>query len=155
MEKELLSLLLQDLPESISYTLAAFALLRLRFDYKKIFMVSILQTFTNLIRLLPIAFGMHTIILLITLSIYLRIFAREKLPRILAATTILFVITAAIQVLYIQPLHNLTGLSYEQVTASPVLRGAFCLPYELALAGLAVFLNQKNKKRDRCSGPAG
>jgi len=145
-EKELVSLLLQDLPESISFILAAFALLRLRFDYKKIFMVAILQTFTNLIRLLPIAFGMHTVILLIALSIYVRIFTGAKLPKILSASTIVFVISAVIQVLYIQPLHNLTGFSYEQVAASPVLRGAFCLPYELVAVGLAVFLNRKSKR---------
>ncbi|BAF60310.1 hypothetical protein PTH_2129 [Pelotomaculum thermopropionicum SI] len=145
-EKELLSLLLQDFPESITFTIAAFALLSLKYDYKKILFISLLQTFTNLIRLLPIAFGMHTIILLITLTVYIRIFTKAKLSKILTSTVLLFVIMAAMQAIYAKPLLNLTNLSYEDVASSPVLRGLFCLPYELVFLGIAIFLNIHKKK---------
>lgn len=151
-ERELLSLLLQDFPESFVTVIAAFALLKLKFDYKKIFSISVLQTFTNLIRLLPIAFGMHSIILLIALNIYIRIFTKGKMPKILTATILLFIIMIAMQTVYIQPLLKVTNLSYEDVASSPALRAAFTLPYELVFLGLAVFLNQKNKKQNRFGG---
>lgn len=150
-EKELLSLLLQDFPESFIFTLAVFALLRLRFDYKKIFIVAILQTFTNLIRLLPIAFGVHTLILIITLAVYVRLVTKEKITKIFGFTILVFVIMLFIQILYAEPLLKITHLSYEDVDVSPFLRGAFCLPYEIILLGLAIFLNYKNKKLNRLS----
>ncbi len=151
LEKELLSLLLQDFPESIVITLAIFALLRLKFDFKKVFIISILQTFTNLVRLLPIAFGMHTVILLITMTVYTRIFTKQKVSKILSSVILLAVIMATMQVLYIQPLLGFTNLSYEYVAATPILRAAFCLPYELVFVGLALYLNHKTKKQNSFS----
>lgn len=148
-QKELFSLLFQDFPESFIFALAVFALLKLRFDYKKIFIVAILQTFTNLIRLLPIAFGMHTLILIITLSIYVRLVTKENMPKILGFSILVFVILTSMQALYAQPLLNITNLTYEQVAESPLLRGIFCLPYEIVILGLALFLNHKNKKLNR------
>ncbi|HBC92940.1 MAG TPA: hypothetical protein DCZ10_08595 [Pelotomaculum sp.] len=148
-QKELLSLLFQDFPESFIFALAVFALLRLRFDYKKIFIVAILQTFTNLIRLLPIAFGMHTLILIITFAVYTRLVTRENMPKILGSTILVFVILLTMQILYAEPLLNITHLSYDDVNVSPVLRGIFCLPYEIVILGLALFLNHKNKKFNR------
>lgn len=148
-QKELFSLLFQDFPESFIFALAVFALLRLRFDYKKIFIVAILQTFTNLIRLLPIAFGVHTLILMFTLAIYVRLVTKENVLRTLGSSIIVFVILAAVQAIYIEPILKITNLSFEEVGASPILRGIFCLPYELVILGLALFLNYRNKKLNR------
>lgn len=148
-EKEILSLILQDFPESLIIALAVFALLRLRFDYRKIFIVAILQTFTNLVRLLPIAFGMHTLILIITFAVYMRLVTKENMPKILGSSILVFVILVGMQVLYAEPLLNITHLSYDDVAESPLLRGIFCLPYEIVILGLAVFLNYKNKKLNR------
>lgn len=148
-QKELLSLLFQDFPESFILVLAVFALLKLRFNYKQIFAIAILQTFTNLIRNLPIAFGMHTMILIITLAVYVRLFTKAKMPKILASTILVFVIMVAMQAAYIQPLLNYTNLSYDLVDSAPILRAGFCLPYEIVLFLLAVVLNYKNKKQDR------
>jgi len=148
-EKEILSLILQDFPESLIIALAVFALLRLRFDYRKIFIVAILQTFTNLVRLLPIAFGMHTLILIITFAVYMRLVTKENMPKILGSSVLVFVILVGMQVLYAEPLLNITHLSYDDVAESPLLRGIFCLPYEIVILGLAVFLNYKNKKLNR------
>lgn len=146
MQFQLLSLLFQDFPESLIFALAIFALLHFKFNFKQILAIAILQTFTNLIRLLPIAFGMHTLILIITLTVYFRLFTKAKIPKILAATILVFVITTALQAIYAQPLLDYTHLSYDNVDKSPVLRGVFCLPYEIVLFLLALILNYKNKK---------
>jgi hypothetical protein len=149
MENELLNLILQDFPESLVYTLACFALLKLRFEWKKIFIIAILQTITNLVSLLPIAFGMHTIILFISLTIYIRIFTGLSLLNIFTANTILLLITEVLEIIYLKPLLDITHLSYEYTVSVPILREAFSLPYELALLVLALFLNYRNKKLGR------
>ena len=148
-QKELLSLLLQDFPESFIFALTVFAMLRLKFDYKQIFIVAILQTFTNLIRLLPIAFGMHTIILIITLAVYVRLVTKESMPKILGGSILVIVIALAMQAIYAEPLLSITHLSYDNVSESPLLREVFCLPYEIVILGIALFLNHKNKKLNR------
>jgi len=148
-ETELLNLILQDFPESLVNALACFAFLKLRFEWKKILIIALLQTITNLVRLLPIAFGMHTIILLISLTIYIRIFTRLSLLNIFTATTSCFLIVVVLELIYIKPLLNITHLSYEYTASVPVLRAAFTLPYELVLLVLALFLNHKNKKMGR------
>lgn len=149
MEKELQSLLLQDFPESFLTVIAIFALLKLRFNYKKILIISALQTFTNLIRLLPIAFGMHTIILLISITVYTRIFTQVKILKILTVTVFLAAIMAAMQAIYVQPLLKITNLTFQEVSSSPILRAAFCLPYEFVFFALAIISYQKNKKQNK------
>jgi len=148
-EKEFLYLISQDLPESIVETLVLFALLHLRFEPKKFIIVAILQTFTNLVRLLPIAFGMHTMILMISLTIYTRIFTKEKLSKILTSVVLIFAFSVTMQTVYIPLLLKITNLSLEYIASSPALRAALSLPYELALLGIALILNNKNKKLNR------
>ncbi|SHE43896.1 hypothetical protein SAMN02745218_00309 [Desulfofundulus australicus DSM 11792] len=86
----LLALPVQDLPESIVMTMAVFALLGLPLEWRKIAAVALLQTVTNLVRLLPIAFGMHTVILAISLAIYTRLFTGARFSRSFLAVIICF-----------------------------------------------------------------
>lgn len=148
-EKELLNLLLQDFPEGIVVVMACFALLKQKFEWKKIIILALLWAITNLIRLLPIAFGMHTIILTITLIIYLRFLTRAKLLEIFKAVIICLLITAGLEMIYLKPLLNVTHFSYEYVDSVPILRSLFTLPYEFVLLVLALFLNNRNKQLDR------
>ncbi|HOV79670.1 MAG TPA: hypothetical protein PK728_06135 [Bacillota bacterium] len=150
-EKELFSLILQDFPESLIITLICFDLLNLKFVFKKIMIISLLQTLTNLVRLLPIAFGMHTIILTISLALYIRITTGKKLSSIfLAVITCVFVILAS-QAVYFKPMLNYLGVSYQDMVWSPVLRAVFSLPEYAALllipAAKRIYLHlQKQQK---------
>lgn len=148
-EKELLNLLLQDFPEGITVVMACFALLKLKFEWKKIFILALLWAITNLVRLLPITFGIHTIILTIMLTIYLRIFTRAKLLDIFKATILCLLIVGSLEIIYFKPLLHVTHFSYDYVDSVPILRSLFTLPYELVLLALAVFLNFRNKKMDQ------
>lgn len=148
-EKELLSLLLQDFPEGIATVMACFALLKLRFDWKIIIILALLWAITNLVRLLPIAFGMHTIILTITLIIYLRFLTRAKLLNIFKATLFCLLIVISLELIYYKPLLDVTLFSHDYVDSVPILRSLFTLPYELVLLVLALFLNNRNKKMGR------
>ncbi|PRR75077.1 hypothetical protein [Neomoorella humiferrea] len=141
------ALLLQDFPESLVETMAVFSLLNLRIKDRKILAIALLQTFTNLVRLLPIAFGVHSVILILSLAAYTRLFTRAQLSKIFLAVLLCFALIATAELLYAQPLLNLTGLEYEEVFANPFLRAAFALPYTVLLLVLALVKNYYNQKR--------
>lgn len=143
----IISLLLQDFPESLVMTLFVFSILNLRLRDKKVLYVVLSQTVTNLVRLLPIAFGVHSVILIITLALYTRLFTRAPLSKIFLAVLICFALVALAELAYTKPFLSLTGLSYEKAFANPFLRAAFALPYEVILLGLALGKNYYNHKK--------
>ncbi|WP_027355643.1 hypothetical protein [Desulfofundulus thermocisternus] len=143
----LLALPVQDLPESIVMTMAVFALLGLPLEWRKIAAVALLQTVTNLVRLLPIAFGMHTVILAISLAIYTRLFTGKNFSKIIFAVIVCFIVITIVELISVRPLMNFTNFSYEQVIKNPLLRGLFSLPYELALLTLALVKNYFNRRK--------
>ncbi|AEG16345.1 hypothetical protein Desku_2834 [Desulfofundulus kuznetsovii DSM 6115] len=146
----LLALPVQDLPESITMTMAVFALLGLPLEWKKIAAVALLQTATNLVRLLPIAFGMHTVILTISLVIYTRLVTGAKPSRVFFAVLVCFIVISLVELISVKPLMAISNLSYEQAVKNPLLRGLFSLPYEIALLMLALgknYYNQRNRKQ--------
>ena len=124
-----------------------FSLLNLRLRDKRVLFIALLQTVTNLVRLLPIAFGIHSVVLIISLATYTRLFTGARLSRTFATALVCFVILIALEMVYIRPLLNLTGLSYETVFTSPFLRAAFALPYEVILLLLALGKNHYNRKK--------
>jgi len=141
------ALLLQDLPESLVATLLIFSILNLRLRDKKILFIAFLQAITNLVRILPIAFGMHSVILIITLALYTRLFTKAQLSKIFMAVLICFAVIALAELTYVKPLLNLTNLTYETAFASPLLRAAFALPYEIILLALSLGKNYYNHKK--------
>ena len=143
----ILSLLLQDFPESLVITMFVFSFLNRRLRDKKVLYVALLQTVTNLVRLLPIAFGVHSVILIITLALYTRLFTKAPLSKTFLAVLISFALIALAELAYTKPLLNYTDLSYEEVFANPFLRAVFALPYEIFLLGLALGKNYYNHKK--------
>ncbi|MDN5347228.1 MAG: hypothetical protein PWP65_792 [Clostridia bacterium] len=141
------ALLLQDFPESLVETMAVFSILNLRLRDKKVLFIALLQTLTNLVRLLPIAFGMHTVILSLSLAIYTRLITKAQLSKIFLAILITFVIIGVVELIYSEPLLKVTGLKYETVFADPVLRAAFALPYEIVLLVVALSKNYYNQRK--------
>jgi hypothetical protein len=143
----LYSLVLQDFPESLVIALAVFSFLNLRLWGKRVFFIALLQTGTNLVRLLPIAFGMHSVLLIISLAFYTRIFTGARLSRIFQAALICFALIAAAELIYAKSLLNLAGLTYEAAFANPFWRAAFALPYEVLLFLTALGKDYYNRKR--------
>lgn len=143
----LIALVLQDFPESLVETMVVFSLLNIRLRDKRILAAAILQTLTNLIRYLPITFGMHTVVLIISLAVYTRLLTRSRFSRTFLAVLMCVAIVAAAELAYTGPLLKLTGLTYEESFANPFLRAAFALPYETLLLLVALGKNYYNLKR--------
>lgn len=138
---------LQDFPESLVLTLAVFSILGLKLRDKRIIYISLLQTLTNLVRILPIAFGMHSVLLLFSLVLYTRLFTQQPLSRIFLAGLICFTTLATTELIYTKPLLNWTGLSYTQAFSNPFLRAAFALPGEITLLAVALGKNYYNRRK--------
>lgn len=143
----LYAVLLQDFPESLVEALFVFSFLNLRLRDRRILYIALLQTVTNLVRLLPIAFGMHTVTLIFSLTVFTRLFTGARLGRVFFAALMCFLILFMMEMIYVPPLLKLSGLSYETVFANPFLRAAFSLPYELVLLAAALLKNRYNRKK--------
>ncbi len=147
---ELIALVLQDIPESLFLTLFIFSLVKIKYKTKPILSIVSLMAVTNLIvRLLPIAFGVHTIILIFAITIYTRLFTKAKLSRIFLSVLVFIAGLVAVEWIYSEPLLKWTGLTYEECYANPFLRAAFALPGELFMLFLALGINFYNKKKGR------
>jgi hypothetical protein len=143
----LYALLLQDFPESLVLSLAVFSLLNLRLWDRRVLYLALILTVGNLVRLLPIANGMHTVLLTILVVAVTRYLTGAKVSRIFFAVLLCGLIIGGMELLYAVPLMNYTGIPYERVWANPVLRGAFSLPYEVVLLLLALGKNYYNRKK--------
>ena len=141
------ALLLQDFPESLVAVLFVFSILNLRLRDKKVLYVALLQTIIGLVRLLPVAFGIHSVILIITLALYTRLFTKVQLSKVFMAVLICFAVVALAEITYTKPFLSLTGLSYETAFASPLLRAVFALLYEIIILALSLGKNYYNHKK--------
>ena len=145
---EVIALLLQDFPEGLVMTLLIFSLVKIRYEAKPILSIASLMALTNLlVRQLPTAFGVHTVILIFAFAIYTRLFTGAQLSKIFLSLLLTMAILVAAETLYSNPLLNLTGLTYEECFGNPILRAAFALPGELIILLLALGINYYNAKK--------
>jgi hypothetical protein len=140
-------LLLNAFPESLVLTLALFGLLNLRFKAGKILAIAGLQTISNLVEFLPVNPGVHSIILIFTLVIFIYIFTGARLSKIFLWVIICMIIITLSLMIYAQPLLGWTGLAYDTVNNSPFLASAFIVPYELLFLAFALWKNHYNRRR--------
>ena len=145
---ELIALVLQDFPESMVMTLLIFSLAKIRYEAKPILSIAAIMALTNLIvRSLPIAFGVHTVILIIAIVFYTRLFTGAKLSKIFLSVLLTSALVATAEMVYIKPLLNWTGLTLDEVYANPFLRSAFALPEEVLMLLLALGINRYRFKK--------
>ena len=71
--------LVQGIPECISYTMLAWILLSNKFNFKSIIIIGVIQAvILFLFRLLPLPFGLHSLIGVISLSALLTVFIKSR-----------------------------------------------------------------------------
>ncbi|MEW6172460.1 MAG: hypothetical protein AB1510_05245 [Bacillota bacterium] len=143
----LYALLLQDFPESLVVVLFVFSFLNLRLRDKRVIILAVLQTISNLVRLLPLANMMHTAIIVVLLAMYVRFFTGIKLSRIFIAILVCLIFNLVLELIYFEPLLKFTGIPYETVFANPFLRSAFALPFEIVIGLTALAKNYYNIKK--------
>jgi hypothetical protein len=145
---EIIAFLLQDIPESLVMTLLIFSLAKIRYESKPIFCIVFMMALTNIIvRSLPIAFGVHTVILIFALAFYTRIFTGAQLSKIFLSVLLASAFLVVTEMIILKPLLHWTGTTLEECTANPFLKAAFALPEEVCMLFLALVINQYNIKK--------
>ncbi len=143
----LIAMVLQDFPESLVVAMLAFSLLNLRFQAQKILTIAALQAVTNQLQLLNINAGIHVAIMVVSLAIYIRVFARPLLSRSLLAALISYLVLIIVEAATVPPLLKISGSAFSTAYANPFLRSAFALPYEVVLLLAALGKNYYNRRR--------
>jgi len=146
-EKEALNLILQDLPESIVATIFCFVFLNFRFSWKQTLIIILLQTLTNLVEVLPIAFGIRTIILMISLVVYLRAFTKTDISKVFLAVFSVFLLDAAGDAGWSLLLLRMSGLSYAQAYNNAYLRALFSYPSLASILVVTYFVYRYRKHK--------
>lgn len=130
----LFSLLFQGIPEIIALTSLAFTLAKADTDWKKISILgSVLAIAIYLIRLLPITFGIHTIICIALLIIFVNTVAKVDI-----STSVFSAISSMIILILVETLTNnlifyIFNFSINTITEDPFLATIVGIPQVIIL----------------------
>jgi len=117
MKISLLQALLHGIPEGAGMAAVCLAMMRLELDWVKIILLGILQSLAvYLIRLLPISFGIHTIILVLILAAYLCVFTGKNYLQTLSAALLAICILVVTEYAFFNLLLWLTGETMKEAT---------------------------------------
>ena len=148
LQKEVLNLILQDLPESIIFVTFCFVFLNLEFRWKKILCIAILLSLTDSIEILSIPSGIRVLMLAVALVVYFKIITRKSsLSKIFVAVFTVFLLESLGDVAWSLPLLKISGLSYVNVYSTPYLRALFSYPSLLTILLVTYFLYRYKRKK--------
>lgn len=149
-----ITFLFQGLPETIASTAFCFAIIKLPLIWNLILRIGVIYGISAFsIRLLPISYGVHTIILIFILVVLLVSFTKCKLSlAFMAALTNM--ITVAASEFLLGALLNFLNISFQELYKNQWLWTLLGLPQVLILLSLAFILNyfnkQKTVRKDSC-----
>ena len=114
MEIPLPALIIQGLPEQIAVMTLAFVFAKIRLEWKKIIIFAIIMTLTvYLLRMLPITFGIHTIVLLGLQFFFLIQFCQVHVLEALRACLISVLLLIMVEYICFTLFTVLFGISFE------------------------------------------
>ncbi len=139
MSSSLLLWLFQRLPEALASASLAVVILTGRLDWKKIFITGLLfAAAVYLVRLLPLAFGVHFIILMIILALLLSLQLKISFSKCLFTALAVGIILAIFESVFIYLLMILTGIAVEPTMEELHTRIVFGWPHIIAIFLLAL-----------------
>jgi len=141
MKIPLMALILQGIPEQIAVVTLAYVISKISIDWRKISIIGILLALSSyVLRLFPVTFGIHTIMLIAILFIFLIKINQTNLNLALVASLISFlalIITETICLSILMPLLNITPAD---IISNNVVRILISLPQVLVMFLLSYFL---------------
>lgn len=144
-----LQLLFQGIPEQIGVVSLAFAIARIPFRWSKIIAIGVfLAVSAYAVRLLPIPFGIHTILLLILLFSTLVGVGKGDFSLSLAASLLSFLTLILLETVSLSVLMPIFHVSTETLLTDPSVRLAISEPQVVLLFLSAFLLNQFIQRKD-------
>ncbi|NPV93318.1 MAG: hypothetical protein HPY50_21370 [Firmicutes bacterium] len=147
-ELNLLNLFLQGIPEAIAMVAVIFAINNFQFDWKKIILIAVLQGFTiYLVRKLPLTYGIHPPIVILSITIYILLFSKNSFIRILIPSCLTFLALAGMETIVTLPILSILGISVEEASKNNLLWILMGWPQIIGLSIIAFFINRSNRER--------
>lgn len=149
MKVPILVLLFAGIPENIALATLAFVLAKVELEWKKIFSIGVILALNAyLLRLLPITFGVHTIVNIGLLIVLLSVFTQADLVASVISSflsILALIVVETLNYIIILPLFN---IPIKTVINSPILRILIGLPLViiLFLISYIVKIYQKREK---------
>lgn len=132
--------LLQGVPECLAIATFSWMLLGRQFNARKILSIGLLQALAAyFVRLLPVSFGIHTLILVFSLAALLVYFSSGSYSRVLSVSLVTFVVLGLLELVIFALSSSLFNLTAEAILADPLLSVLMGLP-GVALLFLGAFL---------------
>ncbi|HHT63867.1 MAG: hypothetical protein ACOX4H_06330 [Bacillota bacterium] len=144
MEMSFLRLVFYGIPENIAVVALAFSFAKVKFDWGKFFLMGIFLAFTAfLLRLIPITFGVHTIVCLGLLIFLLNYFVKVDLTRSITSVLFSFIIMAIVETGSRILTLKILQWSIEEVMKNELLIIVTGIPEVAILFLLAFFIKMK------------
>ena len=144
----LIALLLQGIPEGVAVATLAFVVAKIPLKWNKVLLTGIvLAICAYVVRLFPIPFGVHLILLIVLLSIALICLFKGDLSLSILASLLSYLALAIFEFVCLSLLMPVSGLTPESLSIDSVIRIAITEPQVLLLFISAFLLNKYYKKR--------
>ncbi|MGQ9532924.1 MAG: hypothetical protein ACUVTQ_09000 [Desulfotomaculales bacterium] len=141
------TLILQGIPETVAITAVVFALLRLGLNWRLILPVGVAEGLAAyLVRMLPISFGVHTVLLMFVLMGLVRLATGADMVSIIRAVLIVNIVIPVLELLGTESLFKLFHTSYTEVVGT-WYGPFFGWPHVIVLYVLAFVLDRRNRRR--------
>lgn len=141
LESSLVYIFTRTFPESLILVLSGVILLGINIDKKKIFKYGIiLGIIIGIIRLLPITFGVHSVLSMIALCIILLKCACNDIVKSMVSTCLVWISLALSEGIYILIATSLLNINVERLTDNTTLQGAIITLPSLLIMFLIVLL---------------
>lgn len=140
--------IIRSFPESIILVLGGYILFKLRFDFKDIMKNSLFYlVILTCIRMLPISFGIHTILSMFVIGIIFYKFENQQITSTIINVAKIYICLTLSEGIYMYIVSNMLGISMEILTDNTNVSSAILsLPSLLIFVLLIIVLNLITKK---------
>lgn len=146
MRMTLLQLILQGIPEQIGLVILAFVLARAELNWKRLCILgTVLACTAFFLRMLPITFGLHTIILICLLVFFVANYSNANSTTAIMSTLISFICLIVFEISIHATVFNIFQIPIENILNSQTLMILSGLP-QVILLYLTSFLVWKYRK---------
>lgn len=136
--------LIQGIPESIGIAALVISLSLRRLYWKKIIIIGLIQAvIMYTIRLLPLTFGVHTVLLIISLSLLSAWLAKIDLRKAIINTNIAVMILAFSEFAFIYAMDRFAICSYDIIFKDSLSRILMGIPQVTVLYLVAFYVSKK------------
>lgn len=146
MKIPLIQWLLQGIPENLALACLILALAGRKLKLKNVLIIGLLQAVVlYVVRSLPITFGVHTIVAIISLALFLNLTVKEKFSKGLLFSLISYVVLGIFETSFLGISFKLLGLNTGQMPENVLLVSLLGLPQVVATFLLALLVNKIRK----------